>query len=360
MKIVYALAGVALLVILLGGCGGSGDGTNAAAVQTETTTSQEKPEVPEIFRDREPLKCPSRKEIISVTLDADPDPENVGLVMAQTEGFFTDAGLEVSVNGPKNPARAVKYVALGIDDIGVAQQPQVVLAQEEGGAPLVAVGSVLRQSNAALIWLPDSGIRDVSDLEGKTIAIPGVPFQEKFLEEVLGRAGLSLDDVEIKHSNFKSVPALLEGRADAIFGGTWNIEGAALKAEGAKPVIKRAQSLGLPGYEELVVVAPEKCVAKRPGIIADFMAVVARGTEAALKHPGKAAKLVAQNYELDPDFRMRDLRAQFEATLPMLSGNARMDPAKAAHLSSWMEGKGMVEESRPVSRWVTNEFLPAP
>ena len=162
-------------------------------------------------------------------------------------GQFEDVGLRVFPGGPKNPTRAVKYVALGIDEIGIAQQPQVLLAtEEEGGAPLLAIGSVIKQNNSAMIWLPGSGIGDIADLKGKTIGIPGVPFQEAFLEEVLARAGLTLEDVEVKRTNYRSMAALLEGRVDAIFGVTWNVEGAALEARGAEPVIKRAQSLGTP------------------------------------------------------------------------------------------------------------------
>lgn len=361
MKTAYALAGLASLVILLGGCGDAGDGTGTVDARPETTTaSKEKPVVPDIFKDRGPLKCPSRSEIIAVTLDADPGPENAGLVMAQAEGFFTDLGLEVSVGGPKNSARAVRYVTTGIDAIGVAQQPQVVLAGEEGGPPLVGIGKVIAQSNAALIWLPRSGIREVADLEGKTIGFPGVPFQEDFLEEVLAEAGLTLEDVTIKRTNYKSADALTEGRVDAIFGGTWNIEGAALEAKGAEPVIKRAQDLGLPPYEELVVIAPAKCVKKRPQLFRDFMVAVARGTKAALKHPAKAVDLTAENYELDPRFQRRDLRAQFAATLPLLSEDAHMDLAKADALIAWMHEKGMVEEEPPAARLFTNDLLGSP
>ena len=41
------------------------------------------------------------------------------------------------------------------------------------------------------MWLPDSGIEEISDLKGKTIAYPGVPFQKDFLEYILEGAGLS-------------------------------------------------------------------------------------------------------------------------------------------------------------------------
>jgi putative hydroxymethylpyrimidine transport system substrate-binding protein len=347
------------------GCGGESEVGSSVAVHREktqvpeedTATRKGETTVPEVFKDRGPLKCPSRSESISVTLDADPNAANVGLMMAARREYFADVGLEVFVAGPKNPARAVKYVALGIDNIGVAQQPQVLLASEEGGVPVVALGSVMAQSNAAMIWLPDSGISNVSDLKGKTIAIPGVPFQERFLEVVLAQAGLTLEDVVVKRANDKTAEALLEGRADAIFGGTWNLDGAMLESRGLEPVIKRARDLGLPEYEELVVIAPARCVKSHPGVMRDFMAAVARGTEAAVKDPVEAANFTAQNYRLEPRFRMKDLRSEFAATIPLLSPNAHMDLAQAGRLADWMYEMGIVKRHPPVRDIFINDFL---
>jgi putative hydroxymethylpyrimidine transport system substrate-binding protein len=365
MRIAYVLGGLAAAMLLAAGCGGGGTSdpaaTHSKAARTpkeETTASQEETTVPEIFKDRGPLKCPSHSSEIGVTLDADPYAENAGVVMAAAEGHFEDVGLRAFPAGPKNSARAVKYVALGIDAIGIAQQPQVLLAtEEEGGAPLLAIGSVIKQNNAAMIWLPGSGIGDIADLKGKTIGIPGVPFQEAFLGEVLARAGLTLEDVEVKQTNYRSMAALLEGRVDAIFGVTWNVEGAALEARGAEPVIKRAQSLGIPGYEELVVIAPAKCVAKHPSVYRDFMAGLAKGPEAVRGHHGTAVSLIAENYGFDSRFRMSDVQSSLEETVPLLSTDAHMDLHRVAHLADWMYEKGILKRKPPVRQLFTNDYL---
>jgi ABC-type nitrate/sulfonate/bicarbonate transport system substrate-binding protein len=353
-------------VLVLAGCGGGSDSAGTATAHPETTKvakeDAEAPKgettVPEIFKNRGPLQCPSHASEIGVTLDADPDAENAGVVMAAAEDHFEDVGLKVFPGGPKNPTRAVKYVALGIDEIGIAQEPQVLLAtEEEGGAPLLAIGSVIKQNNSAMIWLPGSGIGDLADLKGKAIGIPGAPFQEAFLEEVLARAGLSLEEVEVKQTNYRSMDALLEGRVDAIFGVTWNIEGAALEARGAEPVIKRAQSLGIPGYEELVVIAPAKCVAKHPSVYRDFMTGLAKGPGAVRDHHGTAVSLIAENYGFDSRFRMSDVRSSLEETVPLLSTDAHMNLHRVAHLADWMYEKGILKRKPPVRELFTNDYL---
>lgn len=354
---------VALAVVA--GCGG-GETSNLATTQPQgantskqETTSQAETTVPEVFKDRGPFRCPTHSSLMGVTLDSDPNAENIGTLMAEAEGHFDAVGLRLSVGGPKNSARAVKYVALGIDEIGIVQQPQVLLAREEEvGEPLVAIGSVIKQNNAAMIWLPKSGIKDIADLEGKTIGTPGVPFQEAFLEVVLKRAGLTLEDVEVKRTNFKSMAALLEGRVDAIFGVTWNIEGTALEARGAEPVVKRAQDLGLPGYEELVVVAPAKCLAMHPGVYRDFMTALARGPGAVRNHHGVTVSLISQNYGFDPRFRMStDVRAPLKVTVPLLTANAHMNLGRVAHLADWMYEKGILKRKPPIHELFTNDYL---
>jgi putative hydroxymethylpyrimidine transport system substrate-binding protein len=180
--------------LLLVGCGSQG-----AADDTGTQSA-----------DYRPLRN------VTVTLDGHEGPENVGILMAQQRGYFTDARLSVSILTPVLPARPVQYVVTGQDDLGVTQEPQLVLAKSKG-APVIAVGSLVHRPTAAMIWLKRSHIGGIADLKGKTIAIAGVPFQELFLANVLAFGGLTLDDVKVANVGYELVPALVSGRADAIF-----------------------------------------------------------------------------------------------------------------------------------------------
>jgi putative hydroxymethylpyrimidine transport system substrate-binding protein len=349
------LLGVVVLLFVGCGKGGSdGSGPTQANPKAESKTA----EVSSSADQASAPKCPSRSEPFPVTLDGEPGAENVGLLMAELRGYFSDAGLSVGVAGPATPRRAVPYVATGVDAIGVTQQPQLVLAREEG-VPIVSIGSLIREPTAAVIWLRGSGIGDLADLKGKTIAVPGVPFQEEFLESVLARAGLTLDDVQVKPVNYKAVAALRHGRADAIFG-SWNIEGKALEAVGAEPVIKRVQSLGLPGYEELVVIAREECVRKHPGVMRRFMAAVARGTEAARKDRQAAVNRIAVYHGFDREFSKKTLRAQLDVTLPLLVTGGQMDKTRARHLTAWMHEEGMIDGEPSIGELSASDFLAKP
>lgn len=189
-----------------------------------------------------------------LTLDEHEGPTSAGIIMAAKRGYFADVGLSVWIGDPQTPNRPVRYVSDGTVDLGITHLPEVALAQERG-APIVAVGSLVPRATAAMIWTKDSKIKDMADLRGKTIAITGLPFQERFLDSVLARHGLTRKEVKVKKVSYELVNSLLFGRADAIFGGSWNLEGIELEQLEMKPTITRFKGFGIPAYDELVVMA---------------------------------------------------------------------------------------------------------
>jgi putative hydroxymethylpyrimidine transport system substrate-binding protein len=256
---------------------------------------------------------------------------------------------------PVLPRRPVSYVAAYTDDIAVAQLPQVALAKEKG-APVVAVGSLVSKPTAALIWLKKSGIRGIADLRGKTIAVPGIPYQEEMLKFILERAGVEPDEVEVRKFSYKVLPALLKGKTDAIFGGSWNVEGAALEARGAQPVIKRVQELGVPSYDELVVITRLDRASREPQVVRKFMSALSRGVAAVKRNPELAAKLIESSpHEFLPSDR--ETSAQVRATLPLLSPTGYLDPGQAGRLLDWMHDEGMIGKQPLISELLTNRYL---
>jgi putative hydroxymethylpyrimidine transport system substrate-binding protein len=294
---------------------------------------------------------------LTVTLNGHEGPENVGILMAQAKGYFVDVRLSVSVLTPILPARPVQYVVTRQDDLGVTQEPQLVLAKEKG-APVIAVGSLVNQPTAAMIWLSKSHIGGIAGLKGKTIAIPGVPFQEDFLKTSLVRYGLTLDDVEVKNVGYGLVPALVSGRADAIFGGSWNLEGVELESRGLKPVITRPRRLGLPSYDEFMVVARPDLVAKQPGVIRDFMSAVTRGNAAAIEDPGAAVDAIEEAGLGGSKLGRRTLEAEVAATLPLLSKSGYMYSEEAIRLVDWMHEQGVIKSFPTPSMLLNNEYVP--
>ena len=345
MKVIHAALALMVAAILLGGCGGEDEATADKRLECPRKTAAETPG-----------KQSQRPRRVWISLHRNAGPEVVGILMAEKRGYFDDVGIELTATVGYRPAAALEYVQDESIEFGLAQQPQVVMARDKG-APVVAVGGLISRPTAAMIWLKKSKIEEIADLEGKTIAFPGLSSQEAFLESILAEAGLTLEDVELRRVDYDLVPALVSGRADAIFGGSWNVDGVALEARGLEPVITRVESLGIPAYEELVVVARDDRVARDPRLIRDFMSAVALGTAAAIEDPEEAARIADESGEADRALGRKATKAGVEATLPLLAEAGCMDPDQATDLIDWMHEEGQIKRELPASAVLNNRYV---
>lgn len=349
----FYVLGAVLAVVLLAGCGG-GSGNETDAAQTTALESADTSPATETTNAAEAEAkaaeaCPVLPHPnFDIALDDWETPEVAGILMATKRGYFADSGLKVSMLAPPGPGGVIPDVVAGYDAIGVSHEPEAVLAREKG-EPIVIVGSLVSRPTAAIIWLKKSKIGGIADLKGKTIAIPGLPFQESFLEKVLARGGLTLGDVKVESVANQMVPDLVSGRVDAIFGRS-NLQGAELEARGLEPVVTPVHDFGIPAYDEIVVIAQADCLSQKPRIFRKFLSAVARGTAAALEDPQGTADALEAEDEKNPEIGRKAMKAQIAATFPLLSKSGLVSPARARTLVDWMHEEGMTKRKVRVSK----------
>jgi len=292
-------------------------------------------------------------EALSLTLDFYPNPDHAGVLMAEELGYFDDAGLDVSIHTPADPAAPIKLLAAGQTDLAISYEPEVLLAHEQG-LDVVAVAALVDRPLTSLIWLKKSGIKGVADLRGKTVATAGIPYQDAYLKTILARAKLAPSDVDTVNVGYGLLPALVGGRAQAMLGGFSNVEGVDLRLRGKDPVITPVDQLGVPTYDELVLVARRDRLEEDPQAIRLFLGALARGTAAAVESPGGASEAVlAANKDLDPKLT----RAEVDATLPLLSKRGKMDEAAWRAFIAWMAENELIAARPAPAEVLSNEYL---
>ena len=121
----------------------------------------------------------------------------------------------------------------------------------------------------------------------------------------------------------------------------------------------RVEDLGIPVYDELVLVARTDRVAKDPELIRDFMSALGRGTAAAIEAPRGAAAALEESVESTPGWRYKETLVGVEATLPLFSRSGYTSPAKAGRLVDWMLEEGMIRRQLETSELLTNDFVAA-
>lgn len=292
-------------------------------------------------------------EPLSLTLDFYPNPDHAGIYMAKKLGYFREAGLDVSLQTPSDPAAPIKLLAAGKTDLAISYEPEVMLAREQG-LDVVAVGAVVDRPLTSLIWLKKSGVKGVADLRGKTIATAGIPYQDAYLKRILARAKLTPADVKTVNVGYGLLPALVGGSAQAMLGGFSNVEGVDLRLRGKDPVVTPVDKLGVPTYDELVLVARRDRLEEDPQAIRLFLGALARGTAAAIKSPEATTKaLLEANPNLDPKLT----RAEVAATLPLLSRQGTMNPAGWKAFIAWMRENGLISTSPTTAEVLSNAYL---
>jgi putative hydroxymethylpyrimidine transport system substrate-binding protein len=294
-------------------------------------------------------------------LDYFPNADHAGIYAAQAAGEYRKAGLDVKIVAPPDPSAPLKLLRAGKADAVISYEPELLLARDHGATNLVGVGALVQTPLTSLMSIGSSKVRSPKDLAGKRVATAGIPYQSAYLKTILEKAGVDPGSVKETNVGFNLVPAMLSKKADATLGAFWNIEGVELERRHKDPRILRMDAVGVPTYNELVIVAREQDVRKRGPMLRRFMRALALGHQAVRDDPAKA---VGELVHANPDLERGLQRAQVKATLPVFFPKDKdkpfgwQDPVAWKAYTQWMLDNDLLASPAGTNRAFTNEFLP--
>ena len=170
-------------------------------------------------------------EKLTLMLDWFVNPDHAPIIVADAQGYFAAAGLEVEIVAPADPNDPPKLVAAGQADVAISYQPQLHI-QVDRGLPLTRIGTLVATPLNSLVVLADGPVKAIADLKGRKVGFSVGGFEDALLGAMLGQHGLTLADVELVNVNFALSPALLSGQVDAVIGAFRNFELNQLALEG--------------------------------------------------------------------------------------------------------------------------------
>ena len=309
--------------------------------------------------EKEDVLAPSGSKHVELMLDYFPNADHAGIYAAQAGGDFKEAGLDVEIRQPPDPAAPIKQVAAGRVDLAISYEPEVLRARDQG-LRVVSVAALVQKPLTAIISLPKAKISRPADLKGKTVGTAGIDYQDAYLRTILSGAGVDPNSVKVRNVGFGFSPALITGKIDAALGAFWNYEGQELKLRGKRPRIIRIEDAGVPSYNELVLVANEDALERDGDKIRAFIGAVSRGTRALRRDPrGAIDGLLDANPDLDPKLQA----AVVDVTLPLFfppEGKpfGWQDPSQWDAFSAWMKKNDLLEHPPDPAASHDNELLP--
>lgn len=280
---------------------------------------------------------------MTVLLDWFVNPDHGPIIIAEENGYFADAGLEVEVIPPADPSAPPRLVAAGQADLAVSYQPQLHLQIHEG-LPLKRVGTLVATPLNCLLVLADGPIDTPADLKGRKVGFSVGGVEEAVLSTVLGKHGVASDDVEMINVNFSLSPALMSGQVDAVIGAFRNFELNQMEIEGVEGRCFYIEEEGVPSYDELIYVAnPDRMDADR---IARFLEATERATQFIVNHPEESWEIfAATSAELQDELNER----AWMDTLPRLALRpAAFDAGRYARFEAFLKDNGMIDSLNPV------------
>jgi NitT/TauT family transport system substrate-binding protein len=150
-----------------------------------------------------------------------PAVTNMGLFLAKEFGFFTAAGLDVTIESIQSSTVAVAEQLRGGIDVTAGAYVSYILAQAHNAGAIswriLAEGSVSRPRSQQILVAANSTIRAVADLKGKTVAANILDNVGTLLtQSALASHGVPLSAVKLVAVPFPSMAsALAKGDIDA-------------------------------------------------------------------------------------------------------------------------------------------------
>jgi len=255
---------------------------------------------------------------VKLLLGFRPDVQFAPFYVAQQEGYYADAGLEVTIEHRQAPD-VQRLVADGQAEFGVADATDVMIARTMG-IPNRSISTLYQRFPVALIGETGTVPSDPADLAGMTIGTPGM-FGSSWhaLLALLDAGGLTPDDITVReYPQFNQVDGLANGDVDLITGFR-NNEPLQLEDRGMSVDLLTVDEVApLPGPG---MIAGDELIASDPELVRAFVEATAAAQAAVIDDPDlgfAAAQVAVPEISESPDVA----RAVLDATVALWEGDA--------------------------------------
>ena len=280
---------------------------------------------------------------ITLLLDWFVNPDHGPIIIAEEKDYFKDAGLDVEVIAPADPADPPKLVAAGRAELAISYQPQLHLQVAEG-LPLVRVGTLVATPLNCLLVLADGPVKSIADLRGGKVGFSVAGVEEALLTTILERNGVGLDEIDLVNVNWSLSPSLMSGQVDAVIGAFRNFELNQMDIEGVKGRCFYLEEEGLPAYDELIYIANRDSMNK--DVIRRFLQATELATQYIINHPQESWDIFKSTAkELDDELNKR----AWVDTLPRLALRpAALDAGRYVRFEAFLKDAGLLKDTRAV------------
>jgi NitT/TauT family transport system substrate-binding protein len=321
-----------LLVVLLGACG-SNTGSTSGSTPTQSAARN-----------------------VSIGLGYIPDIQFAPFYVAQSKGYYTSAGLNVTFHHGIVPDLIGSMVA-GKNDFVFAGGDELLQALDKNKSlQIIDVATVFQKYPVSLIVPANSSIKTLADLKGHSIGIPG-PYGSTYtgLLALLYKANLSLSDVKVQSIGFTQVAALLDHKVDAVMGYS-NNEPLQLQARGFS-----VRTFAVSDYQPLIsngIITMENTYRNQQPMVREFVQATLKGLKEVIDNPAEAVEISKQYV---PGLVAAQAMMVLQATIPLWqSSNGQLgynDSATWQSMEQFLVAQKIISPVQNLTQVYTNQTV---
>jgi len=297
---------------------------------------------------------------VTLMLDWVPNTNHTGFFVAQEKGYFTEAGLQVTIIQP-GEVFAEQAVVGGAADFGVSFQEQVTLARADEGAPLVSLAAIIQSNTSGFATRAEQGADSPADWEGLRYGSFGSPFEAPTLIALMECAGGDFNQLRVVNTGFSDPLALLAEKQTDLAWIFYAWQGIQAQQQGLALNIEMMSEWFncIPDYYTPILITSEQTIKERPEVVRAFVGAVSRGYTFAIENPDEAASLLLK---AAPELDEKLVRASQAWLSPRYRGEApRWGEQKLSvwdNYSRWLAENGVLDAPIDAQAAFTNDFLP--
>ncbi|CAN5310277.1 ABC transporter substrate-binding protein [soil metagenome] len=237
---------------------------------------------------------------ITVQLSWIKNAEFAGEFMADTNGYYTDAGFS-GVKLEAGPGATESLVLSGGADFGLTNAVTVGQVVAEEDAPIKIVGTTYQKNPFTILSLADGGnILTPDDLIGKKIGVQAGG-NETLFDALLAANDIDPDDVTKVPVEYDPAP-LINGDVDGFLAYVTN-ESIIVESEGYPVSNLLFADNGLPFVAESII-ATDETIESKPDMVKAFLKAEILGWKDACDDVEEGARLAVEEYGKDLDLEL--------------------------------------------------------
>jgi NitT/TauT family transport system substrate-binding protein len=248
------------------------------------------------------------------------DLHHLALWVALEKGYFQEEGVDVEISGifRAGPELMNAFTAGALDMAYVGEAPST-FAVANKTADVSVVAQVNTEGSALMVVKGQSGIGEISDLEGKTVGIPGHATVQDFLvRKAIRKAGVESSRVNlliIKPPEM--IGALRTGQIDAFI--AWEPYPSKAVVENVGRNLASSRDIWA-GHPCCVLVSDSKFLKSRPGQVEKVVRAHVRATIFIKENPEEAVRIGVKFTGMDEPTVRRALQFVEYTYVPSIDG----------------------------------------